>query len=168
MQYYNLGKLLDEHECLFLKEEILQDEKNGTLSLETDSKYYNKSKGGINKSSWYLLNKFLPLVTEKTGKDLKIANPYSRIYRNESTLNPHLDRKDLDWTISLCIFSDIETPWPLKVKNTYGEILEFPSIPGYASLVNGIELEHWRDPLKCKDNEMVIQMFLHYTEVGKK
>jgi hypothetical protein len=165
MGYYDLGKILNDYECFFLKKEIIQQESIGEFILETDNRYYTNSVAGINPTSWYLLNRFLELAAYTADKTLQIANPYTRVYKNGSSLNPHIDREGLDWTISVCIFSNIENEWPLKIKNIDDSVIESPTIQGYASLVNGRELEHWRDPLECDDRQMVIQTFLHYTEI---
>ncbi len=165
MQYYDLGKILNDQECYFLKNEIINEERIGKFLPEDDSKYYNNSIGGINTTSWYLLNRFLQLATDVSGKPLRIANPYTRVYKKDSILAPHIDRIGLDWTISVCIFTNISYDWPLKIKNIDGDIINSSTLTGHASLVNGRELEHWRDPLECDDNQMVIQTFLHYTEI---
>ena len=165
MQYYDLGKILNDYECYFLKKEIIEEESIGKFILETDTKYYKNSVGGVNPTSWYLLNRFLELASITSGKTLQIANPYTRVYKKESFLTPHIDREGLDWTISICIYSDLQFEWPLKIKNSDNTIIEAPTLLGVASLVNGRELEHWRDPLECNENQMVIQTFLHYTEI---
>lgn len=165
MQYYDLGKILNDYECYFLKKEIIQEESVGKFTEELDTKYYKNSVAGINPTSWYLLSRFLELASSTSGKALRIANPYTRIYKKDSFLSPHIDRLGLDWTISICIHSDLENDWPLKIKNNDGTIIEAPTIIGVASLVNGRELEHWREPLECNKNQMVIQTFLHYTEI---
>lgn len=165
MQYYDLGKILNDYECYFLKKEIIQEESIGKFTPELDTKYYKNSVGGVNNTSWYLLSRFLELATTTCGKPLRIANPYTRVYKKDSFLAPHVDREGLDWTISVCIYSDLQEEWPLKIKNSDGSIIEAPTLVGVASLVNGRELEHWRDPLECNKNQMVIQTFLHYTEI---
>ena len=42
MQYYDLGKILNDYECYFLKKEIIEEESIGKFILETDTKYYKK------------------------------------------------------------------------------------------------------------------------------
>ena len=159
----DLGKILNINECEEITNDIFDKINTNTFTLETDTKYYNNSLGGITDLSWKMLDRFLPLAEEKTGHKLKKANPYVRIYRNESTLNTHTDREGLDVTISVCLFSNIGYNWELIIKNKDGSIIGYPTKLGYASLVSGHILEHWREPLKCNDGEYVIQMFLHYT-----
>lgn len=164
LKYGDIGQMLSIDECEELTKKILFAKENGLFHLENDERYYNNSHGGNINEAWELLERFLPLMQSKVGKKLKVANPYIRIYKNESTLKPHTDRTGLDWTISLCLFSNIKTDWPLIVKNEDGEIIEYQNIVGNGSYVAGAKLEHWREPLLCNDDEYVVQLFLHYTE----
>lgn len=159
----DLGQILDITECEEMINEIFDKINTNTFALETDTKYYNNSLGGITDLSWKMLDRFLPLAEEKTGHKLKKSNPYIRIYRNESTLNTHIDREGLDVTISVCLFSNIGYDWELIIKNKDGSTIGYPTKLGIAGIVTGRLLEHWREPLKCNDGEYVIQMFLHYT-----
>lgn len=164
-KHMDLGQILLPDICEKIAEEVFNAKTDGKLILETDTRYYNNSLGGNVDSAWYVLKKYLPTLEKKLGVKLKEANPYIRVYRNGSTLNPHRDRDGLDWTVSVCLFSNINSNWPLIVKNNNGKLTEYPTELGYASLVSGNILEHWREPLQCNDGEYVIQMFLHYTQI---
>jgi prolyl 4-hydroxylase len=161
----DLGKILADYECSMLANETLQEKENGILLLETDERYYKNSFGGAPHFSLNYLTNLLPLAEKVSGVKLKPANSWVRIYNNGSTLNPHKDRDGLDYTISVCLFSNISGGWNLVIKNDDGQIVRYPTIVGNASFISGKLLEHWRAPLKCNDGECVIQMFLHYTVV---
>jgi len=161
--YFNLGSILSGEECDNLALEVFEYLEKGSVIAERDTRYYKNSFGGSTPGSWECLKRFTPLAEELSGKKLKPANPYCRIYNNESTLNPHKDREGLDWTISVCLFTNIKHDWPLIVKGEEGN-LEFPTITGEGSLVAGRTLEHWREPLECGSDEYVVQMFLHWSE----
>jgi prolyl 4-hydroxylase len=163
--HFDLGQILTPTECEKIAEAVFDAKINGNFTLETDIRYYNNSLGGNVDLAWDFLRKYLPIAEKKLGVKLKEANPYIRIYRNGSTLNPHKDRIGLDWTVSVCLFSNIKSNWPLIVKNQNGKLKKYSNKLGYASLVSGNILEHWREPLKCNDGEYVIQMFLHYTQI---
>jgi hypothetical protein len=165
--HLDLGKILNEYECEYIMKEFFHFYEKGTIALEKDTSFYKNSYGGNTPITWYLLGRFLPMVEEKTGKKLKTANPYIRIYNNDSTLPSHKDREDLDWTISVCIFTNLDNEWPLWVEDSNVENgkVGYPTIMGLAGLVDGRTTAHWRDILKCKDDQFVIQLFLHYTEI---
>lgn len=162
--YFNLGKILTQEECDDLALEVFESLKKGNVVAEIDTKYYRNSFGGSTAGSWECLRRLTPLAEEKSGKKLKEANPYCRIYNNESTLHPHIDREGLDWTISVCLFTNLKHDWPLIAKTKDNFIVKFPTITGEGNLVAGRMLEHWREPLECGDAEYVVQMFLHWSE----
>ena len=161
--YFNLGSILSGEECDNLALEVFEYLEKGSVIAEKDTRFYKNSFGGSTPGSWECLKRFTPLAEELSGKKLKPANPYCRIYNNESTLNPHKDREGLDWTISVCLFTNLKHDWPLIVKGEECN-LEFPTITGEGSLVAGRTLEHWREPLECGSDEYVVQMFLHWSE----
>lgn len=161
---YNLGQILTPEECEDLALEIMQDQNRGVLKLETDYRYYKNSYGGTTLSSWDMLRRFTPMVQEVLGRPVTPANPYCRIYNNESTLVEHVDRQGLDWTASICLFSNIQHDWPLLVRVGNNEIMSFPIEVGSACLVRGGALPHWREPLSCDEDQYVIMMFLHWSD----
>lgn len=162
---FDFAKLLEDSETEIYKNIVLDSKNNELMQLETDKRYYNNSYGAILPFSMELMDRFKPLVEGIVGKKIKNANPYVRIYQNGSTLNKHTDRDGLDYTISICLFENINNHWPLKVKTENGEIIEYVTKMGHASLVTGNILEHWREPLECKDDQFVIQLFLHYEDI---
>jgi hypothetical protein len=161
---YDLGQILTQEECDDLALEILAEQSRGALRIETDTRYYRNSYGGITPGAWETLKKFTPLIVNTLGKEVKMENPYCRVYNNTSTLNEHVDRQGLDWTLSVCLFSNIETDWRLHVRVNENEVQSFPTEVGKAALVRGGTLPHWRDPLSCGDDQYVVMMFLHWSD----
>lgn len=162
-QYYDLGQILSDNECNELAQEVLDLRIQGVVVEEKDTRFYRNSFGGATPGSWKILERTTPLVENLIGLKLKPENPYCRIYNNTSTLNRHIDRKGLDWTISVCLFTNLKHDWPLYAQ-IGEEILAFPTRFNTACLVNGGVVEHWRAPLQCADDEYTIQMFLHWSE----
>lgn len=168
-QIFNLGKMISDEEADSLASHILKAKENGILEDESKNQtYYKNSFGGITEGTHTLLERFTPLVRMLTGVDVEPANPFSRIYYNQSVLRPHLDRVGLDWTISLCLHTSINNSWPLKAELPDGTIAEFPTIKCEGNLVNGREISHWRDPLICDPDKYVIQVFLHWSAPSPK
>ena len=161
---FNLGKMISEEEADSLALIVLKAKEDGVLQDESKNPaYYKNSFGGVTEGTHELLERFTPLVKTITGVDVKPSNPFSRIYNNQSILRPHVDRPGLDWTISLCLFTNLDNDWPLKAKLENGTIIEFPTIKCEGNLVNGRELTHWRDPLICDNGKYVVQVFLHWS-----
>jgi hypothetical protein len=163
-QIFNLGKIISDEEADSLASVILKAKEDGILEDESKNPaYYKNSFGGITAGTHTLLERFTPLVRMLTGVGVEPANPFSRIYQNQSILRPHLDRPGLDWTISLCLYTNLDNPWPLKAQLPDGTITEFPTVKCEGNLVNGRVISHWRDPLICDLDKYVIQIFLHWS-----
>jgi hypothetical protein len=161
--YYNLGQMISLDECAALSQEVLEMKEQGALTLETNPDYYNGSFGGVTSGSHRMLQMWTPLVRQITGLEVIPANPFCRIYPNGSVLKPHRDREGLDWTISICLFSNLSHTWPLLAKVEDDVTIGFDTIVAHGNLINGRKYSHWREPLECGPDEYVIQMFLHWT-----
>jgi len=112
--------------------------------------------------------------------NIEFENAYTRVYRNESILDIHTDRGGLDVTLGICVFSNIQTKWPLSVSNlslvegnewnqNIQHIDLFKSdkedifIPvGTGVLLEGGKYPHWRDRLDCQPDEFAIYTFYHW------
>ena len=68
----------------------------------------------------------------------------------------------MDLTLTICTYSNIKNPWPLYVEVESGDVKSFETKPGDGALIMGTAMNHWRDPLVCGENEMVIQSFYHW------
>jgi hypothetical protein len=145
-----------------ISQEMIEAMANNGLSFEGGNDHYGNSygQGGMVQGD-RLLEYFTPIIEKDFGCKIAKENSYSRIYFNGSTLKPHIDRPGLDITLSLCAYSDIETEWPLCVHDGQQvHILATP--PGTAAAMLGTKHVHWRDPLVCRDDQKVIQVFCHW------
>ncbi len=85
---------------------------------------------------------------------------YCRLYRRGQVLDPHVDRKSCEVSVTLPLgfsddFSDIWKIWLKENDTKIGVNLK----PGMALLYKGDEVLHWRDELEYTDH---VQLFLHY------
>lgn len=167
-QVYQLGRIISDEEADRLAAAVLKAREDGILNKETNTAYYKDSYGGVTEGTHELLQRLTPMVREITGIEVEPANPFSRIYYNESILRPHVDREGLDWTISVCLFTNIDHDWPLVAKLEDGTVFEFPTVKGEGNLVNGRDVTHWRKALSCEPNQYVVQLFLHWTAPSPK
>ncbi|BBL73728.1 hypothetical protein [Methylomagnum ishizawai] len=94
------------------------------------------------------------------------ANSYSRIYFKGAYLKPHVDRPGLDWTLSLCSFAEVE--WPISAQGLDYRIASVPIAPGDGVLMRGTRQVHWREELRCRPDQLVIQHFYHWSEPSAK
>jgi alkylated DNA repair dioxygenase AlkB len=157
-------KLFSPERCNLLNQVALNYKSANRLNLEANDHHYKNSYGvGRIKEYEDVLHELTPLVKQKTGMtDIVAENSYTRIYYDGATLGKHTDRKGLDLTLSVCTFSNIQFDWPLYVEVKEGVVKSFATPPGDGALILGTKMQHWRDPLSCGADEMVIQSFYHW------
>jgi hypothetical protein len=108
-----------------------------------------------------LKKKVLQYFSNNTHKLLNV-NTYVREYVNDSFLKKHVDRPDINVTLSICLYSNINKTWPL-IAEIDGHEYSFDTQRGDGILlIDSDKITHWRNELICNKNERVIQFFLHW------
>jgi hypothetical protein len=146
---------------------LLMKEKNflvfeGTDSMGNKNNYYNNSYGGNHQEFEDALISIQPIVEKELGFKLKSKNSYARIYYDGGELNKHVDRSGLDYTLSICLFNNLNNDWPLWCIDAKNNEIPINIGLGDGVLMLGTKLLHWREPLICKKNQFVIQLFMHW------
>lgn len=156
--------LINPDRCEKLTTDVMKLMEEKKLRYEADEYHYKNSYGmGRIESHEELLHELTPLIKEKTGMaEIVAENSYARIYYSGATLNKHVDRVGLDLTMSICTFSNLDIDWPLFVEVKPGEVKQFITQPGDGALILGTKMEHWREPLICESNQLVVQSFYHW------
>lgn len=180
LKYYE--NLLTDEECEEIKNEILFLHEKNKCKHEIDSIDLKNSYGFFNQPSCIkYVSKIERRLINDYGKNISFVNNYSRIYFNDSRMHCHVDRDNLDITLSLNIFSNLQQSFPLYISNiemTQDHVQDFHN-PEIAKLYQndytswetpkgcGVsclakKFPHWRDPLFCKEDQMFIQAFFHW------
>ena len=101
-------------------------------------------------------------VVEKiTNKKLIEQYSYLRLYSPGDVMYKHKDRNSCEYSVSLCIDSNLITLYPLMVEDKNKQINAVCLEPGSAVVYAGTELVHWRDMFLGK---YLAQVFLHYVD----
>jgi hypothetical protein len=180
MTTIKLANILTLQECKEIEESL--------KSIENK----NIEKGGFcaNSVGYYnapetlkYVDRFESLI-KSTGVNIAFENTYTRSYKVGSFLKIHTDRKNLDFTISLCIKKDVNWPLNISSKRIYipdnesggwNPILEpdywakdfvaFDNDPGDAVLAEGRKYPHWREQIECNDDQENIYAFYHWRQI---
>jgi hypothetical protein len=167
--YTYFENILSKEDCEHFAEIILKNKNENKMSYEggsdfSPSSFYGNSYGlgGISIMEEMMRN-IQPKVENQIGVKIKHANSFSRIYYNGGTLNSHIDRQGLDYTMSITLRSNLDKEWPLYFKDLKNNVIKLNINEGDGGLILGTKLEHWREPLICKDNEYFIVMFMHWS-----
>ena len=163
-----IPNILTNDECVFLRNQF-----------DLERKYENSSDNehtGTNISYGFqpsfvfdtYLNKLKSKVLEYSNDfdDLLNVNTFVREYVNTSKLKKHKDRTDISITMSVCLESTIKKEWPLCAEINNKEFCFNTNIGDGILLFDADKIVHWRDTLKCQENERVLQFFLHWTPVN--
>ena len=102
-----------------------------------------------------LLVPLMPVISKATGvENLVPTYSFVRFYEKGQYLVPHKDRTSCQYSITLPLVSECNTPWPIfaggnKIDLNIGDLLVY----------KGCEIEHWREPY---DGIWQVQAHLHY------
>lgn len=165
---YFLEKIINDDECSLLVKEFYEQKK-----IKTN----RDSEDGVNPKSTYgfrgygvfdvFLQRLKPIIEKYNNKKIRNVNSYVREYKNGSYLNKHVDREDIGITLSICIYSDIKNEWPLCANYENKTICQNLKTGDALLIINSNKIEHWRDRLICNDDETIIQLFLHWTDINE-
>jgi hypothetical protein len=168
-EFYIVENILTEEECSHLAIDILANALYNPSFVQLDIDDIVQTACGIKtvpKTAINLWDGLTDEVKRVTGKrNLVQSSIFSRIYRNGSTLNEHVDKKGLDWTLTIPLFCSIEKDWPIYVRLSDSTIATRQNILGGGPLFKARNLSHWRDPLLCSDYEFSVHLFMHWEEI---
>jgi hypothetical protein len=166
--YAYMPNILSEEEQLRFASIMLVMKEDGKLLFEgldaqgKPSVYYKNSYGGNHPEFESALRRIQPRIEEELGITLTPSNSYARIYYNGSMLSKHTDRVGLEYTLSITLFSNLDTDWPLWCIDNEGTQVPITIHTGDGAMMLGTKLTHWREPLECKEDQFVVQLFMHW------
>ena len=85
-----------------------------------------------------------------------------RFYFKGQELTRHHDRPACEISVSMNISTNATTPWPIYFELPNGEVKELYTDHGDAVLYKGMEVDHWRNPLKGTPKVYYHQIFMHF------
>ena len=95
------------------------------------------------------------------GKKLIPQYSYARIYKKGSVLPSHTDRRECQYSVTLCLGGEYEKDWPIVINDYSGKSHEIPLNEGDMLVYSGCELYHWRDEF---EGDKQYQLFMHYVD----
>ena len=105
-----------------------------------------------------LMSDVTSTIENIVGKKLNPQYTYARAYPRNSILRRHTDRISCEHSLSLALGGD---KWPIHIKDRDGKTHNVLLDPGDALVYDGVNLEHWREPL---DGDVCYQVFMHWND----
>jgi hypothetical protein len=159
-----IKNIINHDECKYLSD-IFDLKKIKTKSnddfLLTNNSYGFGSNDVFDDYMDTLKEKVLKYFSNTTHQLINV-NTYVREYVNHSFLKKHVDRPDINITLSICLYSNINKKWPLTAEINGYEYSFDTQLGDGILLIDSDKITHWRDELICNENERVIQFFLHW------
>lgn len=183
MNSFFFDSLLTPQECAAISDEMLHLDRQNRVDRTPNNYVAHAAGTGDFASALSVVPKLTQVVVNHFSSHgrFKFSNNYTRIYYPGSYLKVHVDRSDLDITLSVCIQSPPNLNWPLYVSDVPMDsswerqgLIEPPAnipraayitAPGQGVATLGTRCPHWRLPLHCTPGERVIQAFWHWTHI---
>ena len=106
-------------------------------------------------------------LEKRLGKRLYPTYYFERVYLNGQDLKKHIDRGACEVSVSLHVSSNIDRDWHIYF-NHGDRIVSYKCDIGDAVVYNGVEIQHWREELRCQKNQYYHQIFFHYVDADGK
>jgi hypothetical protein len=104
------------------------------------------------------------LMERETGLKLFPTYSYYRVYRAGADLKPHTDRPSCEISATLCFnfsYDPKTTNWPIYMAGSRIDMM-----PGDLAIYRGCEIEHWREPFACSEDDWHVQGFFHFVDAN--
>lgn len=105
-----------------------------------------------------------PLVEKIVGQPLWATYSFARLYCRGMALKRHRDRPECQYSASVSIgrdYSNLVEDEPDYEWSLYADGNATSSAIGSATIYQGCEVEHWREPLRGNQH---LQLFIHYID----
>lgn len=156
-----VNNLVDRNTCKMLADELqkLVNQNHAVEDTQVVGSYRVRDYGLFDE----LLEKCLPPIEKYTNKKLFPTYAFARLYKKGHVLEPHVDREACEYSATITLDYSGESPDPMFVSEIDGVTnkQEIKIDIGDALIYKGMQLNHWREPLK---NEYQAQIFLHYVD----
>lgn len=161
-------KIISETQRVSARDYILSS--RGKLGYEkNDTSFpYKESYGANNLPGLNDLFDHVTLtVSDLTGLRLEKENSYTRMYYNGGTLDRHIDRPELNLTVSIQIENTTGKEAPLYAEDYSGTAYSCVLENGDGLIMKGADLTHWRDPISTDiEGGYLMCVFFHWRIVG--
>jgi hypothetical protein len=107
------------------------------------------------------------VIGDIAARPVKPSYSYIALYQGGANLDPHTDREQCEYTLSLCFDAtpepEAQVLWPLRLQANGGSVAVWQHL-GDGLLFRGRYLSHWRDTLP--DDQTSSSILFHYVDHG--
>ena len=127
--------------------------------------HYDKERGRVMccyapPSSAYVVHRVKPILENLLGEELIPSYWFTTTYHNKGFMTRHTDRPSCEVSVTMNISGTVD--WPIQLQDLQGKKRKVVTPIGHGLAYLGIKVPHWRAPLRCKEGDQFMQLFLHY------
>ena len=111
-------------------------------------------------SSVFVMKRLQPILENIIGEELIPTYWFTTTYHNKGFMVRHTDRPSCEVSVTMNIDSIVD--WPIQLKDLQGNKQKISTPIGCGLAYAGIEVPHWRAPLRCREGDRHMQLFLHF------
>ena len=129
--------------------------------------HYDKERGRVMccyapPSSAYVVHRVKPILENLLGEELIPSYWFTTTYHNKGFMVRHTDRPSCEVSVTMNISGTVD--WPIQLQDLQGKKRKVVTPIGHGLAYLGIKVPHWRAPLRCKESDQFMQLFLHYVK----
>ena len=160
--WYYLPNIITKEEAIQIKYENLIGAIKDLGGLKT---HYDKERGNVMccyapPSSVFVVHRVKPILEEIIGEELIPSYWFTTTYHNGGYMVRHTDRPSCEVSVTMNIDGTVD--WPIQLQDLEGNKQKVSTPVGCGLAYLGIEVPHWRAPLRCGEKDRFMQLFLHY------
>lgn len=149
-------RMVDPELCAFLANYLMLLGERGSLTVDRQVEHAASAYG--DPAFDVLLNGMTDMVEDHVGAPLTPSYSFARVYFAGAELRRHRDRPACEHSVTLHLGST-GGMWPLFIEDLHGRTVEVHQEVGDGLCYRGMELDHWREPLR---SGVHAQVFLHW------
>ncbi len=140
----------------------------GVVNVQKDEGQVNGSFSRYNhpkfKKAFYHIKN---VVESVIGEKVYPTYYFDRFYFKGNELVKHRDREACEISVSYHIWDNLDYEWPIYFQaDNDPKPCEITCKPGDGVLYRGMQLDHWREPMRGNHKSCFHQVFLHYVRAN--
>lgn len=160
--WYYLPNIISSAEAIQIKYQNLMGAVHDLGGLKP---HYDKERGRVMccyapPSSAYVVHRVKPILENLLGEELIPSYWFTTTYHNKGFMVRHTDRPSCEVSVTMNISGTVD--WPIQLQDLQGKKRKVVTPIGHGLAYLGIKVPHWRAPLRCKEGDQFMQLFLHY------
>lgn len=166
--WYYIPDIITKEEAIQIKYKNLMGAVEDLGGLKT---HFDPERGNVltcyaPPAAAFVMKRIQPVLEKLLEEELIPSYWFSTTYHNKGWMNCHTDRPSCEVSVTMNICGD--AVWPIKLKDLEGNKQSVVTPVGCGLAYLGMQVPHWRSPLRTHPNDRFMQLFLHFVRKNGK